>query len=833
MIQSLLKRIILVGILLISAGFSFAAEDIEELRRAGDLALAQGDYLTARYYFERIRESDNWNEYPFRIDILNKLGMIHESQSQYKEASEQYREVLEISKKQENNDANNTLFYYELRYADCLERAGFYSRAQEMYQKILDESPPNVKPTILQRIIHNYGFLAPPQEQLDTLHSLVMQEYQNTLGWQLANLYRILGAFDKSYKLYEELWPQNPVFAVTEADSIIEVYTQLDKIDELLDTIQAVRETKEKHINYLRLELEILEQSNQGEKAQEQLEAFLVNYGQQNGIQNISGLVGTEANDLVVKWVDLASRFGEPQQVEQQIRNILANLPMDFQWHERLSNLLLGQGKKEEAVHVWKDWAEKNRSNPLAVMKAAQQLMNLDSPDTAKQLMNDIQGQIPPALSLQQGEIALSLNRTDLALKAFTIGEVSGTVNPNQIVSTIENHSNVVQNPDPLFFSLIEAATVKAFHDIPSWIRKTLLRLGIRNGHLEELESLAQNEKSGIWNIHLAQEALKQGKRQWARMMLESVPSDSLYKPSANMELASLVGEESGIPAKRKAASLLKPAIEDVLNTTPPVRLTTITIEHLQKYIHYRLEGYQPGEALIAIRCIENSSQTLNHPLPQSEIDDLRFARACAFIQLGSFQPAMELLDILKTNSNNDTIRLLKAKVLLALKKVEEAKSLLLQIIEEKNYQQTTNDALALYNALEPLVGEPLELFCLSQLYQLQGRYEDAIPSLRQLAVEHYGDDVEEWSRFTIGKLLHESGNRKEAEEEWTRLLNDVDHPFLHGLTRLKLHQLQKSATDTIVTQTSYQEIMLDFPETLFFDIAKMEIQNSSTRRTQ
>jgi|GEM_PF-3932801 tetratricopeptide (TPR) repeat protein len=810
-----------------------AAVELEELRSAGDMALAQMDYVTAKYYFDRIRESEDWPLYPNRMDVLNKLGMIHENQSQYREAVEYYREVLAILAEQESSTGDSTFAFYELRYADCLERAGFYARAGDLYRQMLETSNSNMHVAVLQRLIHNYGFHTPSEEQMQTLHDRVVRDNLETLGWELADLYRIREASTKSYELYEQLWPKNPNMALHYVAPMAEVYISVKRLDELVDAIHALLDSSASGIPFLLLEMQLLEHANRGEDALHLLETYLTELGKRDGITNFGDLVGTDTNDLLVKWVDLANRYGDVELVERQIRRITQRIPMDMRWHEKLANVLLREGKSVEALQVWKDWAQKNRANPLAVINAARQMMNLDSSETAMDVMAEIEGRIPPALAIQEGEIALRLGRINQALSAYTLATTSGAVHPDQIVNSIAAYAERASDVSPLVASLLQAATETPFRDTPSWLRDALIQITIRFGHQAELEALTTGDESDVWKIHMAREALNQGKRKWTRHLLESISAESLYKPTADLELASLIGEETDVPSQRRAAELLKPAIVDLLEATGPVRLTSTAVDRLLQYGNYCLNGYQPGEALSAVRCIESSSITLSHPLDSSTVDRLSLARGRALVQFGSFQPGLDAIDTVKTNDVAGDAFFLKANVLLALNRIEDARALLTEIAESRQYNKNSNDALALLCAMEPLVGDSLELFCLSQLYQLQGRKDDALPALRQLAVERYGEETEEWARFAIGKIEAENGNWQSAREEWERLLLDVDHPLIHGITRLNLTRLPQPSGEIIADMTAYQKIMLDFPDTLIFDLAKMEAQQVSARRIQ
>jgi len=67
------------------------------------------------------------------------------------------------------------------------------------------------------------------------------------------------------------------------------------------------------------------------------------------------------------------------------------------------------------------------------------------------------------------------------------------------------------------------------------------------------------------------------------------------------------------------------------------------------------------------------------------------------------------------------------------------------------------------------------------------------------------------------------AGNKETAREEWQRLTLDADHPVIHGLTRYELLHLRKPVGVSDQDGTAYQELLLDFPNTIFSDLARLE----------
>ena len=98
-----------------------------------------------------------------------------------------------------------------------------------------------------------------------------------------------------------------------------------------------------------------------------------------------------------------------------------------------------------------------------------------------------------------------------------------------------------------------------------------------------------------------------------------------------------------------------------------------------------------------------------------------------------------------------------------------------------------------------------------------------------ELAVNTYGEDTEEWARYQIGKMNQQLGNRG-SPDEWQRLQVEADHPIIHGLVRYELIQEPLPSGSGIRSTTEYQDFLIDFPDTLFSDLARIQYQQLNER---
>jgi len=219
-----LVRLFLLLVLAWSAASAQAGE-LDDLRSQGDAALVAGDTVTASYFYRRMLDSADWNDYADKAGVLSQLGIIEESQGRFEQAAEFYAQTLEGVPPDPQNPAFMKVNYYSQRYIGCLERAGFYRRAVKECWKLFPKADETYQVHLLLRIIEDDAFLTLTREEIDNLYSLAIPKYRDALGWSLADLLRLQGDLSRSCGLYELLWPIFPAQARAQAAPMVEVYT--------------------------------------------------------------------------------------------------------------------------------------------------------------------------------------------------------------------------------------------------------------------------------------------------------------------------------------------------------------------------------------------------------------------------------------------------------------------------------------------------------------------------------------------------------------------------------------------------------------------------------
>lgn len=797
-----------------------------DLLQDGNASFSTGDYVSASYYYQRMMESDQWPSFPNRVDVLRKLAMIEESQAEFELAAHHYRQLIDLLPSANDLRAMTLRHYYLQHYAENLERIGLYEKAASILWEIIRQSDSANQQNVLRLLMENYEYQTLTDEQIENVRHRIIPQHVDELGWEFADLLRKQGRTQESIDLFEKLWPENPLRAYEYAGQLLDLYRSADQLEALLGRIREAQGSDGEAAGaYVLLEVSLLEEDGRGEEALNRLEDYIAETVGMDRADFAGDLLLSLPGRLIDRWIDLTVRFRGAEPAVQMLDHLLKQIPMDLNRRKKLSNLLVEEGRSQDAVRLWRQWAHDQSNAPTAVLNAAQEIFTLGDVDSAKALIDQLKETLPPPLTWRQGQASLQYGDYSGAVAAFQIAVASGGIDPSMISSVIFQYAETQSDLRPLISNFVNEASGASFNSIPEWIKTPLFQIGVQPAYRNQLQPLIDADEQGVWKYHFAAEAIRFGDQDWAASLLEAIPEDSFYRTIADQMYAKILRQNPSIIAQRQAADLMLPSIQTVLSTTESVQLNSVSLQRLLTYADLRLNGYQSNEALKAIRVIESASSTLEHPLSSDDASRLLFYRGRAYAEAASFGPAIQWLESVCVSPYEESAQLLLARIYIAQRESEIAKTLLDEIAENPRYWRKSNDALTLLAALEPLVGDSLQLFCDAMMYELQGRFSSAIPVLRQLAVEHYGSDVEEWARYYIGQLKYQSGDLDGAREEWRRLLVDVDHPVIQGMTHLDLLKLNPSSSADIADMTEYQEIMMELPNTLFSDLARLQMQ--------
>ena len=802
-------------------------EPASQLYSQGNTSFAAGDYVAASYFFQRLRDSDQWETFPQKVDVLGKLGMVEEGQSRFDAAASWYRQVINEIAVESPQQIDAFAQYYVLRYTECLERSGAYSRAAEILWDQYARSEPVVKPTILYRILRNSQYQELTEDELRAIRTEVEANGLINLGWNLAELYQRNQRFNEAFSLYEQLWPNAPAEARDHLDAMLATYQAIDKLDEWLDQLQKAVDQGVNPNQFILLETEILRSLNQGEIALQRMETALSKLAGVANLNDITSLVGKAPSSLIQHWLELVQLYRGEDDALAMLQAWVNNQPNDILLRGKLAEWMANAGNVDEAGELWLSWSRERNSDSASILLAAEKLIELAANDAARQLLAEQQANLDPKYALRFGQLALRINQFQQAVEAFNTATVKAQTPANFISDAVLTYADSAPDADALFDALVRSVSGEPFSALPGWARTTVQELGFRRNRMNTLSEMAQAEPSGAWRIELARAASQQGEQDWALQLLDQIEDNSPYQNTAKREKALLLGDSMLVPRKVEAVQLMQASLAGVLPATSEIPLTHIMAERLFTYGEYCLNAFLPNDALRAIVRIESASHQLPQPMPPINQERLRFLRARSMMELGSWTRAMEIYETITLPPYSTDARYYEARILLGLERAEEAKAALQELLDQPDHWRRANDALAYLTALEPLVGEPLEWLCKAQLFELQGRFMEAAPFYRQIAVAQYGEDTEEWARYVIGDLERISGQWSAARQEWERLALDVDHPVIHAMIRWELWRAAV-AEDAVAAATGFQNLLMDFPDSLASDLARLEFQKRS-----
>jgi hypothetical protein len=821
------KFSLFISIIFLCIAVNAQEETPTQLYNQGNSSFAQGDYVAAGYYFQRLRESDQWQAFPQKIDVLGKLGMIEEGQSRFETAASWYRQVIEQFAADNPNKSDAFSQYYVLRYAECLERSGSYKKAAQVLWDQYVRSEPVLKPTFLSRIVRNYQYQELNEEQLQELRTEVENNSIKNLGWNLADLYQKNQRYNEAYSLYEQLWPDAPAEARNHLDAMTTTYQAVNKLTTWLDQLQKAIVLGVNPNQLILLETAILRSLDRGEEALQHMETALANLAGVETLDDINSLAGKAPSSLIQHWLELVKLYRGQDEAFVLLQSWLDKQPNDILLRGELADWLANAGRVEEAGELWLEWTRNRNSDSASILLAADKLIALGANQAAGKLLEEQESNLDPKYSMRFGQLALQVNQFDRAVESFNTATVKAQTPANLISDAVLNYAESAPDAGALFDSLVQSVSGAIYSEVPGWLRVSVKELGFRRNRLKTLEEIANSEPSGAWTIELARTASKQGDQDWALKLLSHIPEKSPYRTIADRERAILLGNSMLIPQKTKAVELMRSSIEGILPATSSIPLSHISAERLFTYSEYCLNAYMPTEALKAIVRIESASNQLPQPLPPISLQKLNYLRARSMMELGSWQRALDYFQLITFTPFSTDARFYEARILLGQERVEEAKAAFQDILDTPEHWLRANDALAYLTALEPLVGEPLEWLCKAQLFELQGRFLEAAPFYREIAVAQYGEDTEEWARYVIGDLQRIAGEWQAAAKEWERLALDVDHPVIHAMIRWQLWS-EAAAEDTVAAATGFQNLLMDFPDSLAADLARLEFQKRS-----
>jgi len=789
-----------------------------------------GDTVRVRYALSRLRESPVWPTFPHRRDALLQGALLEESQSRFGLAAELYGQIVrEELPRPVPLTMESAYVGYALRWADCLEKAGESRRAAEIYWDLEQNLPDQYRPLILIRLIdsHRYGRSSP--EEIERLAGEVRRVGGSGMLWQLAQMYAAKGMFDKSADLFAELWPQQPSVAVHYLDDVLTVFKQTGQLEALLKDAES-RSADRAGAHFLASAYQRLGMPEKTLEVIRRCQAAAANAL----VAHLATLSVTAQTSIPTEPQDLTPELnaleyqalqavGNATAAANLVRAICRRRPTDPEWYEAASRL-----PGADVVSIWRSYVEAHDRHGPAYQRAAQSLAERGHAAQSLSFLAEGAAASPtPSIVLAYADALISAGSVDGAWREYRrMRDQKWAVDDFlavHITEILERSSSRDAVRRLLEERLVQPPTT-------SWEDQILRTLLVQNGETTRLLDWVAGDSSGLAAVHLAEWALLEGRTDFALAAYERVPETSLYRDAARVEMARILRDTGAedMGTLRRIGDLLDPAIQELSIKPDEADLAKRTkLDILDLWARVKLSG---GEGLRVLqRLYELFGQDREELLKQYEIPDadgILVLRGLALSQVGSLSDAVLEFRAVTTPLWAAEATFYEARSLFWQEEFAEAERIFERIVTDPSAWRLANDALQYLSFLKTMSPGSLRLLSNATFLVWQGRWGDGVPIFRDLSVREYGQDIGEWARYMIGKVLWDAGEKQSALAEWDRLSRDGSYGWLRD--RLTW-ELASKYVGSGSAEVDHEELLLEIVssgrDTLFGDLARLHLK--------
>ncbi|HNT34920.1 MAG TPA: hypothetical protein PKH07_07980, partial [bacterium] len=199
------------------------------------------------------------------------------------------------------------------------------------------------------------------------------------------------------------------------------------------------------------------------------------------------------------------------------------------------------------------------------------------------------------------------------------------------------------------------------------------------------------------------------------------------------------------------------------------------------------------------------------------------------FSQLGSLDKAQKEYEASMAAQDETTrqkARFYLAEMLFWHGEIKQAQQAYREILEGDYSRECVNDVLrrlALYTVTSE---DGLKKYAQADFFAWQGRLDDAVNGFREIAAKHSGSDLSVWALLRAAEIQQESGKAEVARVEYERLLTMTENVTLLGSIQMKL---ASTAQESQTLNKKMEEIVLQVPDSIFADLARLRLQELTT----
>ncbi len=521
---------------------------------------------------------------------------------------------------------------------------------------------------------------------------------------------------------------------------------------------------------------------------------------------------------------DLLAGAGKSAEAAAAYQQLLTASPNDPTLIEKLGAVYLRMDQREKAVSTWKRMVQ----GPMATQDAYQRLSDVyqrnGMTQEAVEALREARTRFPGARSSSIGMAYLWLVQGDYAraLQAFSEYAVGGDGSYEFINQNIFQYLRGEQEQEELLSAVkqLYGAAAQYTPAQRAWLRdlsaQLLVKLGRYPEALAELEKTAENKDRELFQLGALLE--QAGARSWAVQAYRQVGAGApVNRASLLLHVAQLEASLGQLQAARRTLEEASGVLD--------ARANILSGEMLLMRAELLLQLKQPGPALALLSAPDATATLRVNP---QQLETAQLYRGEAWSMLGSLPRAASELASLEHSPQRD-IRLLArfqlGNIHLWQNEPDQAVGYYKDIIDNELSHQLANDVLDVAVSAKLYSPEQMAHYSLALLYGWQGRDEDAVEQWRLLAALAGEGDLAADALCEAGAIYAASGDVAGASSEYGKALRFAKNPDVIGRIRWALLQDVVKARSGDVPRQDYEKLIVDFPDTLFADLARRQLR--------
>lgn len=814
------EEISLDGLLPEDAQQAAAASALQSILRRAQDAQTRRDFREALQLYQQAERMRDFEDSPQRTQALMSLAEVWESLGGYEESIKTLQTVLESldddSSASERRLKNSIL----MRMARVYTLTGNQLKSRDVYLRLVQSLEGQERVQAASALIQLYSSGLLSGAQAMEIIEMLPQDDPST-GYLHARL-----AFDALSRGDTELAREQYLRALRTSPSAI-APSQVEYVFNLFSSLNQM-DTLESVLK------ERLEQDAGDANAALLLTGIWRLAGkQEEALQFLEGM-NSASPDIQERIATLAMSLGQYEQALNTAQNLLQKSPLNLEYHKLLGDVYFQWGKRDEAIRYWTSLPSKLGGSDRVAMDVVAILREKGLPNEALAFLDSVPATAQQTSMLRFERLDLLLETRELAKAWEEYVRLLRTEPALQATYRYRFMQNVVRlgMVEDFMPKLMTLAQSKPVTQESLLARSTLETLLVSQGKLEEALNVYLGDSGNTKQfegdlLSLAQNLTQLGATDLAIKAYQAMPSDSSLFPRASFELGRLLVQMQRWDDARKTLEQVAwfpteatPSLN--VDSQPTTRaLSPDSVQSCILLAEVLLHQKKTSDASNALHGLLQSSWRF---LPEDEARTHLLLGHC-YSQLGSLDKAQEEYEtaaVAQDDAVRQQARFRLADMLFWRGEMREAQNAYRNVLEGDYSREFVNDALKRLSLYSLTSEDGLKEYAQADMFAWQGRSDDAINSFREIAARHSGSDLSLWALFRAAELLEDSGKTDAAKTEYKRLLEMTENVTLQGSIQMRL---AGTTTDDQNLSTKMEEIILQIPDSVFADLARLRLQ--------